>query len=195
MEQDEKGRVRKVKNVNAEKRGTLRAAVKPGKVDASTSTPAQTATPQSPKPAATASAPANTPASSQALSTSLEKLIESYMSQLPGGGLSETLWGRYIPTKEEAARTYFQIPASEKVRLILDASIFGTCKAGFALCDQGGLYFRDDRGQCGHMDWKDFKNAQLACNSTLFAIGDHRFLCRNGQYLGQLLLQIQACIN
>ena len=58
--------------------------------------------------------------------------------------------------KHDRARKHFKIPDKENVYMICDATFFGSCKQGFALCSSG-LYFCESwKSITGFISWEDF---------------------------------------
>ena len=73
------------------------------------------------------------------------------------------------------ARGNFEIPLSEKVFLICDATWWKTCKRGFAIC-AGGLYLRGDADdKCHHYTWERFKTMSIYGKNAL-VIGEVSFV-------------------
>lgn len=63
--------------------------------------------------------------------------------------------------KHDAARKYFgSLPEDEEIYLVYDATIFGSCKKGFALC-QGGFYYETTIGS-GHFSWEEFIDNEIS---------------------------------
>lgn len=58
----------------------------------------------------------------------------------------------------------FRIPPNEECYLILDATVFGTCKAGFAVC-AGGVYFKPNAGDTSlgtqFLPWNEFIHTKV----------------------------------
>lgn len=76
--------------------------------------------------------------------------------------------------KYRKAATNFRIPAEERVHLIYDDTVFGSCKTGFAITDQG-LYYNYSESGCGSMDWDlftDYKVKKLKENSSDIRLSD-----------------------
>lgn len=188
MAQEDKQRIRRVKNVDAVKPGTFRGAIKPTK----TSEGETGANTQANAPHAVAPKPTAASTATPTQDVSLEKLISSFMKTAPSDSMDDVLWGASVSRKEEAAHKHFRIPASDKVRLILDTTIFGSCKVGFALCDKGGVYLHDEQGRRGSISWKDLKTCKFTCDNSLFLIDDLRFLTQSGRQLCKLMEQLQG---
>ncbi len=67
------------------------------------------------------------------------------------------------PKKLLNARQYFNIPGDEPVILLCDATVFGSCKIGFAICEKG-LYWGVDwttETKRTFLSWNDFSERQL----------------------------------
>lgn len=64
----------------------------------------------------------------------------------------------------ERARKYFKIPAEDHIYLVYDSTIFGSCKKGFALTNNG-VYISESRDL--HLTWDEFKRANVTTNDGL----------------------------
>ena len=167
MAENKDGRVARPKD--ADRRAGMRhAAVRPHKLTTDApATPAQAAPVQA--------APAQTPSAKADLAAKAEQTIQSFMKSLPGEGPSDVLWGPKVSKKEEAARKYFGIPKDDKVWLILDTTLFGSCKVGFALCTSG-MHAHDERGKDMHLSWQRFVNATLDNDGNTLVVDGKRFI-------------------
>ncbi len=166
MAENKGGRVERP--TNASRRvGLQHAAVRPHKL----TTDAQAA------PAQAASAPA-------ASASKIEQTIQSFMKSLPGESLSDVLWGPKVSKKEDAARKYFGIPKGDKVWLILDTTLLGSCKVGFALCTSG-MHAHDERGKDMHLTWQQFATVSLADDDGTLVVDGKRFIATSA--VGDLL--------
>ena len=148
---------------------------------------------------ATSSHAATTPTSSHAATTTstgtasfdLAQAIASFAQELPSDAWTDTLWGSAVSKKEKAARSHFGIPAADTVRLILDTTIFGSCKVGLALCDTG-IYLRDEGGSRATIKWARFGASKVGFADGALTIDAHQFLTsHDGGDLARLLKQIQ----
>lgn len=134
-------------------------------------------------------------ASGTAWGADLEGCIRSFMKGLPAGSLDSVLWGAQVARKEAAAREHFAIPADEEVWLILDTTIFGSCKVGFALCGDG-MHYRDEHGERGRLGWKRFASCTLADDDgTLLVDGKHFVTTAETADLLRLLRQLQGALS
>ena len=181
--------------------GAARAAIKPhkresGSTTASTQTTsaASTTKPQTqtqasttPKPQAQAQAQAQAQ-TQQTLDVSA--ILTAWVNSLGANGLSQTYYGSAISKKEEQARKYFGFPASDKPFLILDATIFGTCKAGLALCSRG-IYLRDTAGAQRAISWSDLTRCKLAADAQCLVIDSNKIVTLDGVAVGNLLATIK----
>lgn len=70
------------------------------------------------------------------------------------------------------AREYFHIPDEDNVYMIFDATIFGSCKKGFALCSSGFYYCTDD---LGFLSWDDFFEANILFDTNTY-VNDIEFV-------------------
>lgn len=76
----------------------------------------------------------------------------------------------------------FGIPAEEEIFLILDATVFGTCGAGFAVC-AGGVYYVANAGDSSegqvHLTWKQVLQKDFSVEGGNFFIGKAGFNAAN----------------
>ena len=82
----------------------------------------------------------------------------------------------YLETSQigQKARKNFEIPLSEKIFLICDATVWQTCKKGFAVCS-GGLYLRGNAdNKSHHYTWERFKTMDIYGQNAL-VIGEVAF--------------------
>ena len=167
------------KRVGPHSSGTLRAAVRPTRREsAAAPTAAQT-------PAA-----AQTPDAAPAAKPTVTQIVESFARSLLGGTWSETYWGKNVAKKEAAARKHFRVPDGQGICLVLDTTIMGSCKVGFALTD-AGMYLRDERGERAALPWRGFSKRALAFDGKVLTVDDYRFLSKDGEDLCRLLKRIQ----
>ena len=71
------------------------------------------------------------------------------------------------------AQFYFEIPEEDSVFLILDATAFGSCKKGFAICTSG-IYCCTGKGG-EYISWLDFKDCPLGTKGGRIVIGNKEF--------------------
>lgn len=91
--------------------------------------------------------------------------------------------------KYTKAKTYFRIPDNEEIYLIYDATVFGSCQKGFAICSNG-LYYSEDR--IGYIGWEDFKSLNISKGITGLKIGDLLFSTGlDGKKLMMILKSLQ----
>lgn len=77
--------------------------------------------------------------------------------------------------KIKAATKYFNIDNDEEIYLILDSTIFGSCKTGFACCESG-IYMMDEDGDECYLAWEDFADADLEKQGTKLLISNSPFI-------------------
>ena len=177
---EEKRRIKRAEVSDTTRAGTRRAAVKPSTRDSA-----------SPSSTHTASSTASTAQqATTGTQVTLEQFIQSYMKQA-SGRFRQTVWGSNVAKKEMAARTYFGIPAQEKVLLITDSSGMNTCKAGLAFC-QAGIYLRDNRGTKGVLPWKDLPKCRLQYGPNALVMANCQFVTADGAELCKLLQEIAS---
>ena len=178
MAESKDGRVARPKDADR-RAGMQHAAVRPHKL--TTNVPAASA-----PAASTQAAPAQGDAATKAKQT-----IQSFMKSLPGGSLSDVLVGPKVSKKEAAARKYFGIPKGDEVWLILDTTLFGSCKVGFALCTSG-MHAHDERGKDAHLSWQKVATATLEDDSGTLVVDGKRFVAAGSvDDLLKLLRRIQ----
>lgn len=121
----------------------------------------------------------------------VEQVIQSFMKTLPDGSMDDVLWGSKVSQKEEAARKYFGVPKGDAVWLILDTTLFGSCKVGFALCTSG-MHAHDERGKDAHLSWREVAKARLETDGGTLVVGGNRFVTSGDvDDLTQLFRRIQ----
>ena len=99
-----------------------------------------------------------------------------------------------MPTasKYSKAKCNFNIPDDESIFLIYDATIFGGCQKGFAVCTTGFYYCGHQRG---YWDWKQFKEVPISSSFTGFKVGYEEFnTATDGKKLLMILRSIQECL-
>lgn len=116
------------------------------------------------------STPTQTPSTAK-----VEQVIQSFMKTLPGGSMDDILWGSKVSKKEAAARTYFGVPKGDAVWLILDTTLFGSCKVGFALCTSG-MYAHDEQGKDARLSWQEVAKVALGDDDGTLVVGSYRFI-------------------
>lgn len=72
------------------------------------------------------------------------------------------------------ARMNFRIPDEEEVYMIFDATVFGGCTKGFALCTHG-IYYSGESGRIAFLNWQQFRNTNISLSFLNLKIGDERF--------------------
>ena len=163
------------------------AAVKP--TSAAPTAQAQPTQPQS-VPHATTSASTPKPTSG---TIDISQLLNAWAASLGNTQLGQTYAGSSLPRKEALARKQFGVPSSDQVILVLDATIFGTCKAGFALASRG-IYLRDTAGKQRAIGWGDFARCKVAGDAQSLTIDGSKIVTIDGKPLASLLVSIQKAI-
>ena len=197
---DEKSQPKRVKRTNTQRTGEFRAAVKPHettntadtkptKPTATTQTSSKPTQAQQTAPAATTSTQAAKPTTA---TLDLTALINTWAGKL-SGQLAQTYFGSGLSRKEALARKQFGIPNSEKVFLVLDATIFGTCKAGLALCTKG-IYLRDTSGTARGIAWAKLPACSIAADAQTLVIDKNKIITLDGAALASLLNSIKKKI-
>lgn len=92
-----------------------------------------------------------------------------------------------------AVHKYFHIPDYEEIYLILDTTLFHSCKEGFAVCDSGIYYYRINPG---FINWKIFKDLSIKGGLASIAIGKQKFACEldEAKYITTALIELQTQI-
>lgn len=189
---------KRIKRTTSEREGTKRAAVKPHKRESATGTTNQVATSTSSSATnhATTSAPASTAAQSASPTQrtfDLNAIISQWASGLTSGSVHQTYAGSGLTKKEPLARQQFAIPDKDQVFLVLDATIFGTCKAGLALATTG-VYLRDTTGKQRAIAWGDLPRCKVAADAQTLVIDSNKIVTLDGAAVGTLLVTIQKQI-
>ncbi len=180
--------------------GSPRAAIKPHKRTSNPSGSAQTssgaASSATTQPAAKPQAQAQPQPQAQPQTQGtldVSAILTAWINSLGGTNLSQTYIGSSLSRKLDQAARNFGIPKGESAFLVLDATIFGTCKAGLALCSKG-IYLRDTAGAQDAIGWTKLPSTQLAANAQGLTIGKHRIVTVDGIAVGKLLATIQKAI-
>ena len=72
-------------------------------------------------------------------------------------------------------KTYFGIPEDEKIFIILDSTILGNGKSGFAIGTDGIYYCQSNK--CGKITWNELKNKTTKKAFSSIKIGELDFVC------------------
>jgi len=88
----------------------------------------------------------------------------------------------------EKAKVYFNITDNEEIFLIYDATVFGNCKQGFALCTNGFYYCEK---KSGYLDWNQFRSVKISKSFFGLTIGDVSFNCDDCKKIMMVLQGIQ----
>lgn len=103
--------------------------------------------------------------------------------------LVDTTWGDGVEDSEEDARNHFKIPSDAEVYMILDTTLFGSCKKGLALCDTG-LHLRDEDGDRFSADWDEFEDVSFEFEDDELDIDGHKFFTPDAAYVFNVLDQL-----
>lgn len=99
-----------------------------------------------------------------------------------------------MPTasKYSKAKCNFNIPDDESIFLIYDATVFGGCQKGFAVCATGFYYCGHQRG---YWEWKQFKDVPISSCFSGIKVGYEEFnTATDGKKLLMILRSIQECL-
>lgn len=110
---------------------------------------------------------------------SIEEIVDDFASTLSAKDEYEFLVGTDLDTgkgkkKQQAARKYFDIGSSPEIYLVLDTTIMGSGKVGFALCEDG-FYCKDEDGDVGYLNWEDFADVRIETDDGTIEIGGYPF--------------------
>lgn len=83
-------------------------------------------------------------------------------------------------TKIDGSRKYFGVEDDEDVYLVLDTTIFGSCKVGFACCTSG-IYMKDEDGDQCFFNWEDFSECELEREGGNLRIGGCPFITQSAE--------------
>lgn len=75
----------------------------------------------------------------------------------------------------EHAIKYFEIDDDVDVYLVLDTTIFGSGKVGFAIA-YDGFYCRDEDGDVAYLDWDDFEDAEIEVEGNNLTVSGYKFI-------------------
>ncbi|ADK67390.1 hypothetical protein Olsu_0266 [Olsenella uli DSM 7084] len=94
--------------------------------------------------------------------------------------LSDAYFGDRLDSnrsKIDAAVRRFDIDDddAEEVYCVVDTTIFGSCKVGFAVT-VSGLYMVDEDGDSAFLDWDDFDDCRIERDGGKLIIGGHPFI-------------------
>lgn len=93
-------------------------------------------------------------------------------------------------------KTYFGIPEDEKIFIILDSTILGNGKSGFAIGTDGIYYCQSNK--CGKITWNELKNKTIKKAFSSIKIGELDFVCNAGieqTSLYAILRNIKSVVN
>lgn len=94
--------------------------------------------------------------------------------------------------KYSKAKCNFNIPDEESIFLIYDATVFGGCQKGFAVCATGFYYCGHQRG---YWEWKQFKDVPISSCFSGIKVGYEEFnTATDGKKLLMVLRSIQECL-
>lgn len=77
-----------------------------------------------------------------------------------------------------------------EIYLVEDSTVFGSCKKGFLIADDG-IYLVDQDGTADYYDWSRFDEAKLSHSDSELSIDSHQFITQQAQMLGSLLESLQ----
>ena len=94
--------------------------------------------------------------------------------------LSDAYFGDRLddnPDKIDAAVKHFGIDDddADEVYCVVDTTIFGSCKVGFAVT-VSGVYMVDEDGDSAFVDWDDYDDCRIERNGGKVIIGGHPFI-------------------
>lgn len=94
--------------------------------------------------------------------------------------LSDAYFGERLDdnrSKIDAAVRNFDIDDddAEEVYCVVDTTLFGSCKVGFAVTISG-LYVTDEDGDSAFLDWDDFDKCRIERDGGRLIIGGHPFI-------------------
>lgn len=72
------------------------------------------------------------------------------------------------------ARRYFDIDGNPDMYLVLDTTIFGSGKVGFAICEDG-WYCKDEEGDVGYLNWEDFDDCRIEVDGSELTVAGYKF--------------------
>lgn len=121
---------------------------------------------------------------------SVKQLVNSYVSNLKQGSVTQTYWGATLDNNAPVLRKNFGLAAGEDLYLLLDASS-GRGQAGLLL-SATGAHLADGRGGSYGLDWKQLATANVSYKNGTLTIGQAGIATRDGQVVATLLQQIKT---
>lgn len=96
------------------------------------------------------------------------------------------------PSKLDGARKYFGVEDDEDIYLVLDTTMFGSCKVGFA-CAESGIYMKDEDGDQCFLSWEDLPESELEVEGNRLTIQGSPFITMptEADMLFELLCDLQ----
>ncbi len=128
----------------------------------------------------------------------IDKIAEACLSA-PLEKATACVYGNPIKnnnSKLNKVKTYFGIPEDEKIFIILDSTILGNGKSGFAIGTDGIYYCQSNK--CGKITWNDLKNKTIKKGFSSIKIGELDFVCNAGieqTSLYAILRNIKSVVN
>ncbi len=123
----------------------------------------------------------------------LEGIIEDVMDASDASA-NDIRWGNRVDEKEGAARKFFGIPRDDDVYMILDTTLFGSCKVGLALCTSG-ICMKDEDGTVRSIGWGEFGNGMdFSYESGTLVIDGSKFFSSDGECVNDVLEQVSRAL-
>ena len=128
----------------------------------------------------------------------IDKIAEACLSA-PLEKATACVYGNPIKnnnSKLNKVKTYFGIPEDEKIFIILDSTILGKGKSGFAIGTDGIYYCQSNK--CGKITWNELKNKTTKKAFSSIKIGELDFVCNAGieqTSLYAILRNIKSVVN
>ena len=121
----------------------------------------------------------------------LSGIVEDVMDS-SGVTPGSTVWGDSLSEKEDDARQHFAIPRDDEVFLVLDTTLFGSCKVGLALTTSG-VCMRDEDGAVRRVEWYELRDgADFSYGGGTLTIDDSKFFSADGEYIYKILNEVVA---
>lgn len=93
--------------------------------------------------------------------------------------------------KEKTARNNFDIPQDEKMFLVCDSTVLGSCKKGFAICSTGFYFAHNGAAKA---DWSIFKEVEMSYSLGTLYFANLSFSVANKKVYA-VLVKLQEWLN
>lgn len=115
----------------------------------------------------------------------LEEFFDDFATELDADESYEFFVGTDLETtkgrsKIAGSRKYFGVEDDEEVFLVLDTTLFGSCKVGLACCTSG-IYMKDEDGDQCFLNWEDFSECELERDGGKLYVDGSPFITQSAE--------------